>query len=241
MGPMLGRLTPLKNPSSGQEFPDDWMREVSCLKAIGADCLEWIITDAENNPLYDADLTSYPIASINLHTLILRKLSFNELEKICFHAVRQGIFKLVLPMMDASSIQSRDWIKVYKELSQKYPPLSFSFETELRASEIMADISSSNSFFITYDTGNATSYNFDHSKEIEIFNNKINNVHLKDRIASGGASVEPFTGDTDFKLIFNKLKNINYHGNLILESFRGVVGEEVNTVSRYMKKFKCLI
>jgi len=238
---MLGRLTSLKHSSSGQEFPDNWENELRCLKSIGASCLEWLVVDTEKNPLYDNDLSKYPITSINVHALVMERLGFFELDKICLNACRQGIFRLVLPMMEASSIKSDSEIDIYQELSKKYPKLSFSFETELSASEILPILNMSNNFFVTYDTGNTTCYNFDHEKEIQTLRNKIDNVHLKDRIRSGGPSVEPFTGNTDFKLIFGCLKKIQYNGAFILETFRGPSGKEVDTVSRHIERFKCLI
>ena len=240
IGPMLGRLTTLKDPLSGQEFPDNWRWELKQLKTVGADCLEWLVVDVENNPLYHINLSHYPIASINIHSLVLKELSFDELDKICFYSRKQGIFKLVLPMMGASAIKDKSWTHVYHKLSQKYPELSFSFETELNASEIIEFINTSDSFFVTYDTGNATACNFDHSKEIETLKSKIDNVHLKDRISCAGASVEPFSGDTDFNLIFDSLSMIGYTGKLILETFRGPAGKEVETVSGYIERFKCL-
>ena len=241
IGPMLGRMTPLLDVSSGQEFPNDWKYELEALQDIGADCLEWLVTDLDNNPIYTEDLTGYPIHSVNLHSLVEQQPKVEQLKKICYYATRQNILTLVCPMMGASRIDSRNWADIYRKLSAEYPNICFSFETELTASEIMDDLNSCEKFYVTYDTGNTTCYGFDHVTEIRLLRNKINNVHLKDKKKDLEDSVRPFTGDTDFELIFNQLREINYQGRLVLETFRGVAGHEKQTLLQYIKEFRCLI
>ena len=60
--------------------------------------------------------------------------------------------------------------------------------------------------FVTYDTGNITSYGLNHKDYILTLKDKINQVHIKDRIINPLETVEPTKGDTDFKLIFDCLK-----------------------------------
>ena len=238
---MLGRMTPLLDVSSGQEFPNNWKYELETLEDIDADCLEWLVTDLDSNPIYTEDLTGYPIHSVNLHSLVEQKPTVDQLKKICYYATRQNILTLACPMMGASSIDTRNWAEVYRKLSTDYPSIRFSFETELRASEIIDDLNSCEKFFVTYDTGNTTCYGFDHTEEITLLGSKINNVHLKDKRKGLHDSVKPFTGDTNFELIFNQLREINYQGNLVLETFRGVTGDERQTLLQYIKEFRCLI
>ena len=144
-------------------------------------------------------------------------------------------------MMGASAIDNKYWIDLYKKVSTDYPQICFSFETELKANDIIQDINYSEQFFVTYDTGNITSYGFNHAEEIRILGNKINNVHLKDKKKGLEDSLKPFTGDTNFELIFSELKKINYQGNLILETFRGTPGHENQTLLQYIKECRCLI
>ena len=177
---------------------------------------------------------------MNLHSLVTQKPTVDQLKKICHYATRQNILTLVCPMMGASSLENRNWVEVYKKLSTDYPSIRFSFETELRASEIIDDLNSCEKFFVTYDTGNTTCYGFDHTEEITLLGSKINNVHLKDKRKGSDDSVRPFTGDTNFGLIFNKLREINYQGNLVLETFRGITGDERQTLLKYIKEFRCL-
>jgi len=244
IGPMLGRLSPLRDLSAGQEFPVEWKKELASLDAIGANCTEWVIVSEEDNPLFSEDLSSYPITSVNLHWMTIEDLEAHKLNNICEHLLRQKIFNLTIPLMDCTSlIPKRNREKIIDKiinLSKKYSKINFSLETELRATEILPVINLSPNLYVTYDTGNTTSYGYNHRDEIMTYGGKINNVHLKDRIFEG-PSVKPFSGETNFKQIFECLKKINYCGPYILETFRGERGNEFNTVKGYIEEFKCLI
>jgi len=241
IGPMLGRLTSLRDPNSGQEFPLEWKQEMEWLSDVGADCVEWIVVDEEHNPLYDdIDLSSYPIVSINIHSLTQTLLSTKFLDNICHHANRHGINRLVLPLLEESSVSS-DVMMIINEVARKHPSLSFSLETNLPAKVLLQSIENSENIFVTYDTGNSTAENLCHEEEIALLGSKIDNVHLKDRLNNGGPNVRPFSGDTDFKLIFDCLREIGYDKNFILETYRGPVGEEKETITEYIEEFRCLI
>ena len=92
-------------------------------------------------------------------------------------------------------------------------------------------------FFVTYDTGNVTSCNFDHTEYVNLLAKYINNVHLKDRTLDG-KTVEPFTGDTDFKLIFQLLNEVGYNGPYTMQTARGVEGKEYETIMRHKEIFE---
>ena len=87
-------------------------------------------------------------------------------------------------------------------------------------------------FFVTYDTGNITSYGIDHADYIDAFYKRINNVHLKDRTYDA-KTVYPNTGDTDFRLIFDKLTSVGYDGRYTLQTARGAAGNEVVTLLQH--------
>lgn len=247
IGPMLGRLTPLKNSNSGQEFPEYWYNELYSLNAINANCIEWLIIDKPllQNPLfynYRSVLGEFPIVSVNIHSMVTKNINIPQLEHICKACIQYNIKRLTLPFIETSSFK-----KLYNQtsilnqlvrLAEKYPSLSFSFETDLTAEHLRPLLDICDSFYTTYDTGNTTAAGLDHEKEIEVLGNKIDNVHLKDRLFNNGPSVKPFTGDTDFKLIFKSLKNIGYDNPFILETFRGVPGDEKTTVKNYIKQFR---
>ena len=247
IGPMLGRLSRLRNASSGQEFPDNWINELKSLKNIGANCIEWLIINRPlvENPLfysYCSALEKFPIVSVNIHSMVTNHINIPQLEYICKACMQYNIKRLTLPFIEACSFKTlynqRSILNSLIKLGEKYPTLSFSFETDLTAEDLRPILDTCDSFYTTYDTGNVTAANLNHEKEIEVLANKIDNVHLKDRLLNNGPSVKPFTGDTDFKLIFNCLKNIEYKNPFILETFRGNPGDENLTVKNYIKQFR---
>ena len=82
---------------------------------------------------------------------------------------------------------------------------------------------------------NITSFGVDHEIYIDSLRKNIKQVHIKDRIVNPLETVEPTTGDTDFKLIFNCLKQINYDGLYTLQTARGTIGDEVRTIKKHKK------
>ena len=69
---------------------------------------------------------------------------------------------------------------------------------------------------------------------IDLIFHKINNVHLKDRTRQGGSrSLPPSEGDTNFELIFAKLKELGYNKLYTLQTARGPFGEEASTILRH--------
>ena len=124
-------------------------------------------------------------------------------------------------------------------LSKIFHDCIFSFEAELGISELDEILSGSDNFCVTYDTGNTTSYGLDHKSYIKHYKSKINNVHLKDRTIDA-MTVDPFTGDTDFALIFKCLKDIKYDGTFVIQTARGKTGDEVQTITKHAKLFKDL-
>jgi sugar phosphate isomerase/epimerase len=64
---------------------------------------------------------------------------------------------------------------------------------------------------------------------------KIKQVHIKDRIRNPLETVEPTTGDTDFELIFNYLKQIKYDGLFTLQTARMESGKEIDTIKRHKR------
>ena len=94
--------------------------------------------------------------------------------------------------------------------------------------------------FVTYDTGNTTSFGLDHKDYIVSVKHKIDNVHIKDRTFQS-ETVRPFTGDTDFELIFNVLSSINYNQKYTLQAARQDYGNEIQTITQYFNIFKEMI
>jgi hypothetical protein len=240
LGIMQGRLS---EPVNGhmQEFPPDWHREFQLLKLCGLSHIEWLITkgSVNNNPAFDETtaLSDYPISSLCADTLVDSRIIdanylFDNLTPICESAVRNNIEIITIPLLEDSNMEDRNTRQQFKSLiseyGKKYPNLKFSFECELTIAGLQDILQLSDNFYVTYDTGNITSYGIDHSDYISTFYSRINNVHLKDRTRKA-QTVAPSSGDTDFSLIFKKLFSLGYNGPYTMQTARGKTGDEFNT------------
>ena len=113
-------------------------------------------------------------------------------------------------------------------------------ESDSRISLVSEVLNSSDNVRFTYDTGNITASNFNHDKYIDSIFDKIDNVHLKDRMYNQGPSMEYGKGDTDFNTIFEKLSKLKYNKLFTLQMSRGIAGEEVKYIGELSRNFRRL-
>ncbi len=246
LGIIQGRLS---QPVSGhiQEFPNNWQNEFDSLKQCGLVHIEWLITkgSVKSNPAFDksTSLRGLPISSLCADTLVDERIIdvdyiFEHLTPICDSAVRNQISTITIPLLEDSSVENPEIRSQFKDIIAEYAKiytnLKFSFECELTIDALWDILEVSDNFYVTYDTGNITSYGVDHAEYIDAFHKKINNVHLKDRTFDA-KTVYPSTGDTDFKLIFGKLASVGYGGPYTMQTARGKTGHEINTVLEHKR------
>jgi len=223
LGIIQGRLS---EPVNGhvQEFPNDWRKEFNSLEECGLTHIEWLITKgtAKTNPAFDEDvsLAGLPISSLCADTLVDSRITDrNYLEEhltpICESAIRNKIDVITIPLLEDSSVE---------EVAARHRFINL---IGLRDILMVSD-----NFYVTYDTGNITSYGVDHAEYIDAFHKKINNVHLKDRTFDA-KTVYPSTGDTNFKSIFSKLISSGYSGPYTMQTARGETGREINTTLKH--------
>tara|TARA_R110002124_G_scaffold34942_5_gene114150 strand:+ start:16358 stop:17137 length:780 start_codon:yes stop_codon:yes gene_type:complete len=252
LGLMQGRLS---KPANGhiQEFPENWELEFVSLKECELAGVEWLITKgcALDNPMYTSPVTagSYPVMSICLDTLVDKRIIdenyLNEnLVALCETLLDcTPIRNITIPLLEESSMcdgaSRKTFCRLIKNIGDSFPDIKFSFEAELGMQELLEIVSLCDNFYVTYDTGNITSYGLDHSKYVEFFADKINNVHLKDRTYDA-KTVSPLEGDTDFETIFKSLKRIGYSGPYILQTARSETGKEKQTITEHKKIFEDL-
>tara|TARA_R110000823_G_scaffold9782_8_gene33856 strand:+ start:1127 stop:1903 length:777 start_codon:yes stop_codon:yes gene_type:complete len=251
VGIIQGRLS---LPVNGhiQEFPDDWQKEFKLLGDCGLNHIEWLITaGSENtNPAFDeqVSLSNFPISSLCADTLVDERIVDKDflddnLTPICLSAIRNKINNITIPLLEGSNVEDSKIRGKFKELivkyADRYPSINFSFECELSIGGLRDILELSDSFYVTYDTGNITSYGVEHEKYIDTFHSRISNVHLKDRTYDA-RTVPPDTGDTDFTTIFRKLKSVGYDGIYTLQTSRGDDGNEINNILEHKKILKGL-
>tara|TARA_R110002110_G_scaffold111258_2_gene277084 strand:+ start:3884 stop:4660 length:777 start_codon:yes stop_codon:yes gene_type:complete len=245
LGIIQGRLSP---PIEGfQETPSQWRREFALLKQHGLNHIEWVITKKsfETNPLFskDFDKGNLPISSICADNLVdkrifMRPFLEKNLTPICDAAIKHDIKFVTIPLLESSSLADGELRGFFKKgilsYAARYPGLNFSFEAEMPALSLLEILELSDNFYATYDTGNMTSMFVNHERYIDLIFHKINNVHLKDRTRQGGSrSLPPSEGDTNFELIFAKLKELGYNKLYTLQTARGPFGEEASTILRH--------
>jgi hexulose-6-phosphate isomerase len=85
-----------------------------------------------------------------------------------------------------------------------------------------------------FDIGNSASLGNDPLAEIDLYGDKLMNIHIKDRLKKG-VTVPLGQGAADFKKIFKKLKEVNYRNNLILQAARQNPNSELETIGDYLK------
>jgi hexulose-6-phosphate isomerase len=243
VGIIQGRLSP---PIEGfQECPAEWEREFSYFSKLQLNHIEWIITKKSfhTNPFFEHDLSKYPIHSVCADNLVdyrIDDFGFMEenLDPICRAAIKNNVKFITIPLLEESSVEDDNKRENFKEIlkvfTERYPRLNFSIEAELEVEKLLQLLHISDTIYVTYDTGNITSCGFDHEEYIDTLSNRISNVHLKDRTFQG-ETVVPTGGDTDFKLIFEKLKKINYPNVFTLQTAREISGQEIETISKHLK------
>lgn len=247
IGVIQGRLLP---PINGhiQEFPfNNWKEEFLFLQNCGLSHVEWIITKIsyKNNPLFLEDLSNYQISSVCCDHLIddnIQNFSFlkENLFDVCEFSIKNKIENISIPLLENSNMENdsrrKEFITSILKIKEKFN-LKFVFETELTPEKTLEIVDSHKDFYVTYDTGNVNSYLKEHEKYIKTLKHKIINVHLKDRTYDS-RTVLPFTGDTNFELIFKFLKEIEYNSLYTMQIARGQTGEEKKHITFYKDKFK---
>jgi len=249
LGIIQGRLLPPENGHI-QEFPSDWKRELELLSENDMTHVEWLITrnSFDNNPILkesDFNFSKY-VSSICVDNLVDNRITdreflFSNLLPVLDAAVRHGIRKVTVPILEDSSMEQEETRGVFanlmKEVAIKYPQIEFCFEAELSSDNLLEILNSSSNFYVTYDTGNITSYGEDHEDYLNKLSKFIKNVHLKDRTYDA-RTVEPGTGDTNFKLIFETLNKIGYNGPYTIQTAREKTGNELNTILKHKNYFE---
>jgi hypothetical protein len=247
LGMIQGRLL---RPEDGgmQEFPVCWEEEFDKANKLGLNHIEWIVTSRSfsYNPIFSRDCSGFSISSLCADNLVddrfLDDRFLNEnLDPICKAALDNKVMWITIPLLENSSISDPEKRKIFKEkiliYGDKYQNLNFSFEAETTAENALDIAKERDNFWLTYDTGNITSERIEHKDYITKTQEKISNVHLKDRTFDA-KTVIPLSGDTPFDLIFNTLSSVNYNSLYTIQTARGVTGSEQMTMKQHKNIFE---
>lgn len=247
IGIIQGRLS--KPPSDGhiQQFPENWEKEFELLDDIGLTHIEWLVTSRcfPNVLKLNAKKFSNKITSIGCDNLTNKNIGSKnfldeQLEPICQFAIKNNITSITIPLLEDSKIDNfvDKFIKNIQIYSDKYSNINFNFELESPYEIAIELCKSKNNFYLTYDTGNITACQYNHEEYIKNCFEFINTVHLKDKTINPVKNVEPGTGDTDFEVIFKTLNKYKYNGIFTLQTSRGKIGDEINTIKQHKNFFE---
>jgi sugar phosphate isomerase/epimerase len=250
--------TRLSDGSEGhQTTPSNWIEEFKLLDELSLTHIEWNIdfNKNKNNPLFLLEhqnkikSVNSKISSVCFDTIVTEKLYTEEdyfENNVCSYAqkiIDLGIENITFPLLEHCSINNEQKLAqiIYKlnDFKERYPKLNINLETDCSI-EFLEKILDNVDCFLTYDTGNLTYSNINHSLYIDKFIDIINNVHLKDRIRKTGESVSDFKGDTPFDLIFEKLSSFKYDKIFTLQMARGTKGKEKDLIKKYKKDFEVI-
>lgn len=151
-----------------------------------------------------------------------------------------GIRRIVLPLLDGSSIQTPQEREIIIECLRQVLPLAqeknvtLNLETDLPPQALRVLLLELNHPMIkvNYDTGNSAAAGFDPREEFAAYGAWIGSVHVKDR-RRGGPTVPLGEGDVNFPLLRELLLETGYQGDFVTEAARGgEPGREIEWQSR---------
>lgn len=261
IGFIQGRLSPITN-NRIQQFPwDTWQNEFSIASKNDINLIEWTIDTFKFylNPLINLNQWEEINTIASKNNILIPSVTCdyfmeNPPWKSDINLIKKGIIAifqgmknisakiLVVPLVDNSSLLDSSNADTVKNLFINLIPemiqnnIQIAFECDLNPEELLHFISEfdKNYFGINYDIGNSASLGFDPNKEFEAYGSRITNVHVKDRKING-PTIPLGEGDADFLRIFGLLNEVNYQGNLILQTARSKEGKDAEVLVKYKK------
>jgi hexulose-6-phosphate isomerase len=261
IGFIQGRLSPITN-NRIQQFPwDTWQNEFSIASKNDINLIEWTIDTFKFhlNPLINLNQWEEINTIARKNNILIPSVTCdyfmeNPPWKSDINLIKKGIIAifqgmknisakiLVVPLVDNSSLLDSSNADTVKNLFINLIPemiqnnIQIAFECDLNPEELLHFISEfdKNYFGVNYDIGNSASLGFDPNKEFEAYGSRITNVHVKDRKING-PTIPLGEGDADFLRIFGLLHEVNYQGNLILQTARSKEGKDAEVLVKYKK------
>lgn len=257
LGIMQGRLLPPIGERF-QAFPTGkWEQEFPAAESAGMAFIEWIFDADERseNPLStDAGIAQIKDLA-RIHQVAIRSVcadcfmsdllvrgsnvEMNEnrskLRWLVERCALLGAVRLILPFVDSSRLASIEEEDALIELLAKTVEMAGPKGVELHLETDLAPIQFAKflakipfSFVkVNYDSGNSASFGYNADEEFDCYGDRIGSVHIKDRIL-GGSTVALGKGSADLPLVIERLIEIGYRGDLVLQTARERPGDEIS-------------
>ena len=272
IGVMQGRLVPKYQGRYQAFPIGMWQDEFKVAKECGLDLIEFILdfNDADKNPLLKpggvdeivniSRDTGVSVKTICADYFMEAPLHSNDnkvveeslkvLEKLLEAAKVLKVTDIVIPCVDQSSLKTKEAVDEFVKQVAKIIPIiekeniNLSLETDLAPKpfiELLNKLNSKN-ISVNYDIGNSAALGFDSDKELELYGDRITDIHIKDR-ALGGGPVILGEGNADFVKFFRKLKEFDYQGPFIMQAYRDDEGVEIfksqlNWIEKYFSDIR---
>ena len=272
IGAMQGRLVPKYQGRYQAFPIGMWQDEFKVAKECGLDLIEFILdfNDADKNPLLKSGGideivnisrdTGVSVQTICADYFMEAPLHSNDnkvveeslkvLEKLLEAAKVLKVTDIVIPCVDQSSLKTKEAVDEFVKQVAKIIPIiekeniNLSLETDLAPKpfiELLNKLNSKN-ISVNYDIGNSAALGFDSDKELELYGDRITDIHIKDR-ALGGGPVILGEGNADFVKFFRKLKEFDYQGPFIMQAYRDDEGVEIfksqlNWIEKYFSDIR---
>ena len=245
-GFIQGRISSPPSKKVLQFFPQkNWKKEITSAKKHGFTFIEYIGERKFNkfNPIWNKQGVKQ-IISLSRKSKIKNYsfcddffinnnlIKYNYLDQYIDKIINQLVFLkikiYVLALFEKSNLNKknfRNYVEIVDNIAKKLKKagIKLALETNLDVNYLIKffKFTKNNNSYIVYDTGNRLGSNFKQYLEILKLKKKIIHIHLKDKNFLG-ENVVMGTGNVDFALIFKSLKKINYRGNFVFETNRGI-------------------
>ena len=246
---MQGRLLPKYDGHYQAHPVGYWPEEFPIAAELGLDCIEFILdfNDAKQNPLLSKEgikeiqavsaQTGVKVLSVcadyfmeaPLHSYYEKTAYQSEevLYRLLKTAKELDIRDIVIPCVDQSSIQDEKMRHRFQEVisglvstAEQYG-VNLALETDLNPKQF-DDLLSQLPYeclTVNYDIGNSASLGYEFNEELNIYGDRISDIHIKDRALDGG-SVKLGSGNANIPGFFKLLENYNYKGPFIMQAYR---------------------
>ena len=241
---MQGRLLP-RYKNKYQAFPVGyWQAEFHIAKELGFSGIEWIVdyNGWDQNPLLNSVGTqeikllsnSTGVCVLSVCADCFMEASFHShhqsdsekiLRKLIDQAGLLGIRDIVIPCVDQSSLKSESDKKqlihsISTVLKSTQSSIKINLETDLNPRDFKQLLSQFDvPIYVNYDTGNSASLGYNPEEEFSVYGHLISDLHIKDRLLNGG-SVPLGSGDVQFDVIFQLLKEYSFSGTMVMQTAR---------------------
>jgi hexulose-6-phosphate isomerase len=259
IGFMQGRLSPMIDGRI-QSFPwDYWENEFNLAKEIGIQLIEWTVDSRKlaSNPIFLpnhqklirelASVSSVSIPSLTSDYFmenppwITNSAEVSKIHKNIFSGMKFiGSKILILPLVDNSSILNNETLLNFVEFitnlecSLRENEIRIAIESDFGPTKLSKFISKFDPEIvgINYDIGNSASLGFNSTEELNLYGDRVINVHVKDRLL-GGTTVPLGTGNADLPRTIQSLEDSGYRGNYILQTARAQDGKHAEAIVEY--------